>query len=232
MSDKTDLINVVELILKKWWVILCAMLAGGLLFYSYTAYLVDPIYVSSGSIYVNNLREKKSDNINMSDMAASQLLVFTYIEILNSDTFMTIVAEDSGLDYDYKQVRDMISMQVKNDTEVMQITASDTDPEHAQMVVAAVLRNVEQEIIRVMQGGSVVVVDQASLPKQPSSPNVPLNTIVGAFIGFSASILLFVLIDLLDIRIKNEDDLSETYHLPVLGVIPKFEQTKVRGGKA
>ena len=80
------------LLKKAWLIVVCAVIIGGLTF-AYTANFITPMYRSSVKIYVNN-RQNTSQNtgISSSDLATSQRLVATYINILSSDTVLQEVA--------------------------------------------------------------------------------------------------------------------------------------------
>lgn len=220
MSKKLTVINVASIMLKRWWIILLACIVGAGIFYSYNKYVVDPVYTASGSLFVNNVREKKSENVNMGDMTTSQMLVWTYIELLKSDTFMTRVAEDSALGYSGGQIARMLTLESQNETEIMRITATTTNPYHSQLIVNTVLDDAPSEIDRIIKGGSTEVVDYARLPVFPSGPRIILNTAIGAFLFAALAAGLILLFELLDNRVKDEDDLTQNYQYPVLGTIP------------
>lgn len=223
MSRNLTLVDIVRMMLKRWWIILIAFLVGGAAFFSYSNYLAVPAYTSSGSLYVNNMRDKMSENVNMADMATSQMLVFTYVELLQSNTFMTTVAEKCGLGYDAKQISQMVSMVPKNETEIMQVTAVAYDPAHAQTIVNTILMNASEEIDRIIKGGSVEIIDFGNLPENPSSPQVMLNTVIGAVFGAALAMGIILLLEMLDNRIKGEEDLSKHFKYPILGNIPNIE---------
>ncbi|MBR5157211.1 MAG: hypothetical protein IKW59_05525 [Clostridia bacterium] len=223
MSRNLTLIDIVRMMLKRWWIILIAFILGASVFFSYSKYLTIPTYTSSGSLYVNNIRDKMSENVNMADMATSQMLVFTYVELLQSKTFMSVVAEKSGLGYEGDQISRMVSMVPKNETEIMEIKAVAHDPSEAQIIVNTILMNASSEIDRIIKSGSVEIIDFGNLPEKPSSPQIPLNTVVGAIFGAAVAMGIILLLELLDNRIKNEDDLTKEYKYPILGNIPNIE---------
>lgn len=220
MNTKLTVLNVVQLMLKRWWIILLALMIGGGTFFSYYKYAVAPVYTSSGSLFVNNVREKKTENVNMGDMTTSQMLVWTYVELLGSNTFFTQVAETSGLGYTPGQLARMIKLAPKNDTEIMLVTAVCENPEHAQLLVNTVLEAAPLEIDRIIKGGSTEVVDYAQLPTAPSGPRIMFNTFIGAVLFAALAAGLILLVEILDNRVKDEDDLTQSYEYPVLGTIP------------
>lgn len=220
MSKKLTVINVATMMLKRWWIIMLACIVGAGTFFAYNKCVVDPVYTASGSLFVNNVREKKSENVNIGDMTTSQMLVWTYIELLKSDTFMSRVAEDSALGYSGGQIARMITLASQNETEIMRVTATTTNPHHSQIIVNTVLDDAPSEIDRIIKGGSTEVVDYAQLPVSPSGPRIILNTMIGAVFFAALAMGLILLVELLDNRVKDEDDLTQNYQYPVLGTIP------------
>lgn len=69
--------------------------------------------------------------------------------------------------------------------------------------------------------GNVYVLSQASVPSQPSSPKVMLNTALSALIGTLLALSAIILLEYMDRRIRTIDDLPEALGLPVLGVMPR-----------
>jgi succinoglycan biosynthesis transport protein ExoP len=65
------------------------------------------------------------------------------------------------------------------------------------------------------------VLTQAVAPIEPSSPRILINTIYAAFGGMLGGLVLALLWELLDRRVRSLDDVAATLGLPVLGVMPR-----------
>ena len=68
---------------------------------------------------------------------------------------------------------------------------------------------------------NVVLLNPAVDPVKPSSPKVMLNMALSVFLGVMLSLGLALLLEMLDRRVRSEQDLSEALGLPVLGVLAK-----------
>lgn len=229
MNERINLVEVFRLFLFHWWKIALSAILAALLAYGLTTYYIMPIYTSRGSLYVNN-NNSKTPTVNLADIASSQQLAYTCIELLTSDTFLSKVQEYSGLPYTTREIKRMLNLSPLNETEIIEITANTGNPEHSQMLVNAVLDNAYDEIIRVVGGGNVKIIDSANLPKAPSSPNVYRNVVLGFLLGAFLCMLLIFLIDVFDSRIKIESDLMDVKDLPLIGVIPdmNYLRTEVK----
>jgi len=220
--------EIIGIIFKKWWIVLISFIIGGVLAFSYTQFFISPVYISNGTLYVNNkgipgMMPNVETNINANDLSVALKLVDTYTVILKSNRFMEIVSEKIDLPYTYNQLRDMVSLKGVNETEVLEVSVAAGNPEHAKMIAQAVLENSKAEIVRVVEAGSVKIVDDASTPISPSSPNKKANTLIGMILGIIISVGLMLIVELLDVSVKNEEDLVINYGIPVVGSIPSLD---------
>ena len=81
----------------------------------------------------------------------------------------------------------------------------------------------EAEIEEAVEPGDVQVIDRALVPERPSSPKVPLNILLGLFVGAALGLFAGVARDSLNTRVRNKEDaVGSTGGLPVLASIPHF----------
>jgi capsular polysaccharide biosynthesis protein len=237
LNSEINIISYVRLILSKWWLILTLTLAGGAAAFAYTRYFVTPVYMSQGTLYVTNTNSTYnivtvsptndvSKNVSLSDMYASQRLATTCIEILKSDTFLRAINEKIGGAYAPAGLRKVIAVDAVNDTEILMVQAFSAVPQHAAEIVQTMLDHANDEIQRVINGGSADVIDAANTPIVPYGPNTRKNTLVGAVFGGLLSLALVYLLDLFDDRVKSQEDLLQKHRLPVLGLIPGFQKVR------
>jgi len=67
------------------------------------------------------------------------------------------------------------------------------------------------------------VQDEPTRAVNSESLGYPKKIALGAIIGAFAAAAYIILRNILDIRIKTEEELIEKYNIPVLGSIPNFE---------
>lgn len=70
---------------------------------------------------------------------------------------------------------------------------------------------------------SLQVVSPSTLKEEPVKPNKKLNIAIAGLLGILMSVILAFLLELLDNRIRDKEDVERQLGLPVLGVIPKFK---------
>lgn len=229
-TTELDLKEVFSALIRKLWlIVLCAALAGSLLLI-YTVAFVTPQYQASISVYVNNTDAEGKVGISSSDLATSQKLVETYINILKSNTVLDKVAESVNGGVTAEQIRKMIDSSAMGTTEVFQVKVSNEDPALAAQIANAIAEIAPKEIANIVEGSSARIVDYAKVPEAPHTPSIMKNTVLGAFMGILAAMAVIVLTVLLDVRVKSEADLRKLSDAPVLGVIPDYDMDYKKGG--
>lgn len=224
MEIEYSLSEIFSILVKRaWLIVLCVVIftAGAFVL---TSYVIDKKYTASVSMYV----APNSDNVDvlasLSELNYAQEVVNTYIEILKTNSFMTSVAYASGLGYSRKDLSGMVEINAVNDTEIFMVEVTTEDPDHSLILANTIAQMAPQKIIEIKDADAVRVVDPAVLPLEPSSPNVLKNTAIGLAIGLMTGIMLAFLLEMLDKRVKSEEDIMKRYNIPVLGSVPRFEK--------
>lgn len=208
---------------KAWLIVLCLVIVGAAAFV-YTAYCITPLYRAEVSFYVNNssFQANPNQSISSSDLATSQRLVLTYVNIIKSDTVLEKVAAESGLNLTASQLRGIMSAKSVDDTELFKVQISHPDPQLAAQIANAIAEVAPVEISNILMGSATKVIDYAKVPASPYTPNRFRNTAVGALAGAVLAVAIILIQTLMDVRIKGEEDLARFSPVPVLGVIPDF----------
>lgn len=222
---EVDLREILRVCLRKIWLILLSALVVGVAVYLYTAFFITPQYITGASFYVNNsLQSGDSQKISSSDLATSQRLVLTYVNIIKSDTVLEKVIDEADLDMTPGQLRGMMTAESIDDTEMFRVQISHKDPQLATRIANAIAAVAPNEISNILVGSATKVVDRAKVPTSPYTPNRSQNTFLGALVGAVLAIAFIVVRTLMDVRIKGEEDLAAISTIPVLGSIPEFDQ--------
>lgn len=230
MNEQISFMDIFRMILKRWWILLSIVCVCGIISFTICEYFITPMYTSSGKLFARIDTNDAEANANITNINTATRLVSTYIEIFKTDTFLGRIADVSGLDYTAKQISNMISLSSLSETEILSVEVTCPSPTDAKILANLIMDSAQDEIDRIGHGGYVSVIDEATTPQAPSSPNVELYIIIGVLLGVLIGVGVILIIELLDTRIKGEDDLVSRYELPILGVIPTVEPINTKGG--
>lgn len=211
----------IALLKKSWLIFLCAVIAGAAVFV-YSKNVITPQYRTNISMYVNNSNTNQNTGISSSDLATSQRLVATYIDVLKSDLVLDQVAQQLELNIPAAALRGMLLAESPEGTEVLTVYVSNADRFLAAKIANAIADVAPGVIAEIVVGSSAKVIDRAKVPTAPYSPNNASNAVVGAAVGAVFAVAVIVLQVLLDVRIKDAEDLARICPAPVLGNIPSF----------
>ncbi len=226
-----DLRTVFSAMLKKLWlIVLCAFVFGALVL-GYTVLFVTPQYEASVVMYVNNSASAKdTEYISASDLATSQRLVLTYVNILKSDTVLSRVVKEAGLNLSPATVRNMMTSGSVDETELFEVVITSPNAEMSARIANAIAEVAPDAISDILEGSSAKIVDYAKVPTGRASPSFVRNTLLGVALGVVVAVIIIVLQVLMDVRIQTEEDLAKISQVPVLGMIPDFTAQK-KGGR-
>lgn len=202
-------------------IILCALI-GFMGAYSISKFAIPKTYVSSVKLYVS---EPNSGQNSISDINAlnyAQKVVNTYIEMLQTNNFYQQVIDESKTNYAVKDFGKMVKFSSLNETEVFQAQVSSHNPNEAKTIADAITKLAPPTIKKMKENATLKVVDSAALPDSPSSPNVAINSIIGILLGAICSFIFVMLREMMDVRIKSEEDILSKYNIPILASIPAF----------
>jgi len=76
--------------------------------------------------------------------------------------------------------------------------------------------------------GNVSVLQEAKAPIRPSSPNAALNMAAGVFVGTFLGILFGLGRELLDRRVRSDDQLAVLLDQPLIGSVPNYSGRKLQ----
>lgn len=181
-------------------------------------------YTAATSMYVLSQTQTDEEYVSNSstytDLSASQMIANDVATLAESDT----LAEDVALSLGIESI-DGYSVSVESSTSTRIITLSVTgaDPETAASIANAYVQNVASSAQSVMDVESVNVVDQATIPENPSGPNRVLYVAVAFLAGLFLAVCIIVIADMVNVKVRTDDDINDLLGLPVVGHFPDVE---------
>ena len=219
-----DVFAMLKTLWKRKFSIVLVALVFAIAAFGYSAFLAKKEYQSTSRIYVVSRQNQDNNALTNSDLQAGSYLVKDYREIILSQNVLTQAIEELKLDLTPAELSKKISVSVPTDTRILSITAKDGNPKEAARIANG-LRNVAAEkIISVTKVSDVTTLDEAEVPQSPSSPNIRRNVLLGFIAGVGLMVVLLVVVEVLDDRVKRPEDVEELMGLTLLGIVPDIKK--------
>ena len=219
-----DVFAMLKTLWKRKFSIALVALVFAIAAFGYSAFLAKKEYQSTSRIYVVSRQNQDNNALTNSDLQAGSYLVKDYREIILSQNVLSQAIEELKLDMTPAELSKKISVSVPTDTRILSITAKDGNPKEAARIANG-LRNVAAEkIISVTKVSDVTTLDEAEVPQSPSSPNIRRNVLLGFIAGAGLMVVLMVVVEVLDDRVKRPEDIEELMGLTLLGIVPDIKK--------
>lgn len=215
-----DLISLIKVLLRKWWLIAGVTVVGLILAAGYAYVMLDDVYTAEASMIVQVSNTGDSDYTNL---LTGQRLVDTYTEIATSNRVLDELIDNLNLDYSKGQLSNMIQVSSANDTLIIKLNVESTDPAMAKNIANEVVDIVKDLSAEFENLDNVEVLDVAATPEAPSGPNRILYVAVGILLGGMIGVGIVLAIEYLDKNIKRGKDVENFLGLRLLGTIPEYD---------
>ena len=225
-ENEIDLQRLIGALVNKAWLIGIVAVVCAVVTFVVTLFFVTPQYQSAAMFYVNNNSLSLGDaslSITASDISASRGLVDSYIVILKTRETLNDVIDYAGVDRTYNELKGMISAASVDSTEIFNVVVTSPDPQEAEKIASAIAYVLPKRISSIIEGTSAKVVDSAVVASRPSSPSYTKNTMTGFLVGLVVMAILVVLLEVMDITVRTEEDIAQSCKHPVLAAVPDME---------
>ena len=220
---------------KKYQIIVTVMLFA-VIGVIYTLFFTTPMYSSKTSLVLvmtgTSSQGDATNAITTADVTLNSKLVATYSELVKSKKVLREVITNLGIDKSEAEIKRNVSVQAKEDTEIIEITVKDENPAHAAKIAQEIAKVFSERINEIYKINNIYLVDEAEVPEYPSNINHKKDVVLFAFIGLALSVVYVFILNMLDNTIKTSEDIEKAYGIPVLVNIPQIESFESdKGGK-
>lgn len=195
---------------------LACMLAAGV----YSFVVMPNTYSATVSMYVLVQQDNAKSNSLSSDLSASQMVTNDVATLLKSDRVVNETASSLGLE-NLKAYKTSITSSTTS--RVLSLEVTGPDAQMAANIANKMADEVSTVAHDVMNVDSVNVVDSAKVPTAPSGPKRPLYMAVGLLGGLFVAVAIVVVEDMLNTKVRDQEELEELLGVPVIGRIPAMK---------
>lgn len=176
-------------------------------------------YTSSVSLYVLTRSYDQEASLTNSELSASQMLTDDVVQLIGSNRIKTDTANNLSLPdlHDYK-----ISVASESTTRVITISVTGQSAQNVALVANGLAETTDSVAREVMDVKAVNVIDKAVEATKPSGPNRVMYTVIALLVGAFLAVAIVVVMDMMNTRVRNAEELEEMLDVPVIGRIPKI----------
>lgn len=160
-----DLITVVRDVLKRWYLIVAAVLLAAMAAYTVTQLLYKPAYTTNTTFVVS---VQDSSGTVYQNLSATSNLASVFSEVLNSSILRSKILAQLGM----RSFDGTISAEAIAETNLLTLRVTASDPRTAFLVTRSIIENHASVSYQVL-GDTVLEVLQA--PVVPTAPSNPMN---------------------------------------------------------
>ena len=222
-EQEIDLLELLGVLLKKWYIIAGAVVTVMLLVTSYAYGIMEDVYTAETSVLVQ-VRNEGEDGF---DYQLGERLVNTYTEIATNPKVLSelqIEAEEHfDEEYSLGRLRDMIEVTGVQQTVVIKVSVEATSPAEAAFLANTLVDIMDDTSSQYDGLDNIEVLNEALIPSSPSGPNRMLYMAVAFVLGGMIGTFAVLGIEYLDKSIKTTRDVEQKLGLRVLGAIPEYD---------
>jgi capsular polysaccharide biosynthesis protein len=176
------------------------------------------------TLYVMNKDFDSRIKLAYDDILASQQLIKDCRELIKSKSMMKAVIEQLNLvDLNKEELVKKITVNLKNDTRLLEIKVRDTSDVRAKEIVDVIGSIFQERVKDLMKLETLDVVDEAEIPLKPVSPKPLVNIFVVFFTVLFLVISAVFMMEYLDDTVKNIEDVEKLLGIKVIGIIPYLD---------
>ena len=212
-----DLVELMYRLIEKAKWIIAAALIGMVISGVYTKFFVTPTYEATSKLYV---QERKDKMVDLSSLNLATQLAADYVQVFNNWHVHESVIRSLDLPYTYRQIQRMLTINIPDDTRIIEITVTSADPQEAYDIAMAYAKVAPAFIEAKMETSRPNIFEEARIPTKPASPNTMLNVAIGTFLGAAAAVAVIFVQFVSDDRVRNAEILQKRLGLATLGMMP------------
>ena len=222
-EDTIDLVELFWVLVNHWKIILLTMLITAMLAGVYYLVGVKPSYQADASIFITN----NESVITVSDLQLSSELTEDYAKIIKSRNVLKQVIKELDLNLDYRELSKLVSVTNPDNSHIITITVTCGDVELCRDIANSLMNIGLDRIYQVVGSSEPTVIDYSEAEAVDEiTPALTEYLAIGLLLGLIAACGLICVRYMTDTTLKTEDDLKRYLDIPVLSVIPYYEEKK------
>lgn len=215
--EEIDLVELFYAVISHWTIILLSTVVLATLGYCYGRFMVTPIYSSSSALYVLS---KSTSITSMADIQVGANLTNDYMVVVKGRPVLEQVIENLGLELNYDQLKEKVSVNNETNTRILTIVVKDPDIKIAK-IIADEIANVSSSFIsEKMDQDPPTIIQYGYTDTKRVNRGPNQYALICAMIGFVLSVGSAIILYLINDKIMTPEDLERRTGLNTLATLP------------
>ena len=228
-ETELDVLELFYYLLEHIKQLVAAVVVGALVMLLVSLFFLTPQYKATAKLYV---MARNDSAVNLSDLQIGSYLTSDYQEVFKAWEVHEQVLQNLGLDYEYGELENMLTIENPSDTRMLYINVTSADAQEA-TDMANEYANVARNYIYEMMGTEEPSLFSVALkPVDPVSPRKMLNTVLGALVAGLIMAAILVGRFIRDDKIKTADDITNYIGIPTLAIVPALGSQRKSSAKS
>lgn len=216
-NSEIDLKELFLYLLSKAVPIVLVSLLLGVLAFCYSRFYVEPEYEASSGIFIVS---SSGSVLSYTDLQLSSSLTEDYAEIAKTRSVAEKVIEATGVDMDYEELQNYLTVTNPSDTKILYFTIRYTDAEIATQLANAYAEVLQTEIVEIMNIDKPTIFQRAIVNNEKVAPSNAKYAAVGFAIGFVVMCGIYIVIHLMDDTVTTQEEVETLFGMKTLAAIP------------
>lgn len=208
-------------LLSNWGMIVLSTILVGAIAFCISRFIMTPLYTSTSQMYVFT---KSTSISNLTDLQMSTNLTNDYkVVVTGRPVLEQVIANLNLTNETYATLGDKVVVTNPTNSRILEITVTHPNPQTAKNIADEIAEVSGVFISQKMDQDAPSVLQYGYVSNQPVSPNITMNTILGAAIGAVLAMAIVIISYLLNDTIMTAEDIERKLGLNVLGTLPLEE---------
>ncbi len=209
-------------LMNNWGLIVVSTVLVAIIAFCISKFIMVPQYSSTAQMYVFT---KSTSITSLADLQTSSNLTSDYKVVITGRPVLEQVIKNLGLEGEnYASLGSKIEVTNPANSRILEITVTHPNAEVAKHIADEITKVSAAFISDKMDQDPPSVIQNGYVATSPVSPNIGMNTVLGAAIGAFLAMAIVIVSFLLNDTIMTADDIERKLHMHVLGSLPMEEE--------
>ncbi|MGM0258459.1 YveK family protein [Enterococcus sp. AZ102] len=228
MEQSFSLKQLLEILIKRLWIILTLGFIGMAIASAITFLVLTPKYSSQAQLVVTL---PQTENTNVNDVNSNLQMINTYKDFIVSDLVLNQVEDRLKSDYNLSmtpaQIKSSISVKQNQNSQMFSIIAVDSKATQAAYIANTIANIFKENAKDVLNVDRITIISNAVVETTPVSPNNKLIIIIGLILGMMIGILIAILAEMADRTVKDSQFIVDELGFTILGTVPEVSEKDI-----